>query len=136
MQDSSSAPVASSLQPSPIGVASIPCVLLAVRHRCLANGATQVNTAVVQIILNHTYHHTCYHTSVRGAHHMFSETPQVPNTNTSTTHHSPPVGRVCSTSHVFSEIHDWIHDWICDFMTGLCLAFSTSAQPCQLVTGL
>ena len=49
---------------------------------------------------------------------MFSETPQVPNTNTNTTHHSPLAGRVCSTSHGFSEIHDWLHDWICDFMTG------------------
>lgn len=67
MQDSSSVPVRSSPQPNPVGVASTPCVLLAARHRCLSNGATQVNTTVLQIILNHTCHNTCHHTSVRGS---------------------------------------------------------------------
>ena len=45
-----------------VGAASSPGVLPAARHRHLSNGATQVHTAMIQIILNHTCHNTCHHT--------------------------------------------------------------------------
>ena len=67
-----------------------------VRHRCLTNGATQVNTAVVQIILNHTCHHTCDHTSVMGSpSEVFQRLPRCPTpTPTPPTTHHPLVGYV------------------------------------------